>query len=53
MAPEILSPIQNASQMNICADILKTHETDPTHLERVIKCDESCFVTWDPETKQQ
>lgn len=41
MVHKILSPKHKASGMNICADIMKTYETDSTLLERVIACDES------------
>lgn len=41
VVPKILSPEHKASGMNICAEIMKTHETDPTLLERVIACDDS------------
>lgn len=41
------------SRINICSDIMKTLETDPKILRRVIIYDESWFFTYYPWTKQQ
>jgi len=43
MVPRLLTPEQKEIRMNICADILQNTEKDPSILENVITCDESCF----------
>lgn len=49
MVPKILSPEQKAAQINF----LKKLGADPMLLDRVIKCDESWFFTYDLETMRQ
>ncbi|KAJ8954988.1 hypothetical protein NQ318_000419, partial [Aromia moschata] len=38
--PKLLTPEQNESRMNICADILNNVDTDPGLLDTVITCDD-------------
>ncbi|KAJ8943964.1 hypothetical protein NQ318_013545 [Aromia moschata] len=40
MVPKLLTPEQNESRMNICADILNNIDTDPGLLDAVITCDD-------------
>ncbi|KAJ8944489.1 hypothetical protein NQ318_011746 [Aromia moschata] len=42
MVPK-LTPGQNESRMNICADILNNSDTDPGLLDTVITCDKLCL----------
>ncbi|GFS78965.1 protein GVQW3 [Trichonephila clavipes] len=53
MVPKILTFEQQATRKNVCTDILDAIKNDPNLLEKVITCDESCFFTYDPETKRQ
>ncbi|GFX58090.1 putative mariner transposase [Trichonephila clavipes] len=53
MVPKILTFEQQATRKNVCTDILDAIKNDPNLLEKVIKCDESLFFTYDPETKRQ
>jgi hypothetical protein len=51
MVPRILTPEQEETQMNICADILQNIENDPNFLGNVITCGKSWFFQYDSETK--
>ncbi|GFV60985.1 mariner Mos1 transposase [Trichonephila clavipes] len=53
MVPKILTFEQQTTRKNICTDILDDIKNDPQLLEKVITCDESSFLTYDPETKRQ
>lgn len=53
MMPRLVIPQEKETRMTVTADILRNIETDPNVLKNVIKCDESCFFAYDPETKFQ
>ncbi|KAJ8948148.1 hypothetical protein NQ318_009235 [Aromia moschata] len=45
MMPKLLTPEQNKSRMNICADTLNNIDTDPSSLDTMITCDDK-FKVW-------
>lgn len=53
MVPKLLSPYQKHKRISICADVLRTIESVPTFLDRVLTCDGTWILQYDPETKRQ
>ena len=53
MVPKNLTTEQKANRRDVCLDLLDHLEREPECLSRVITCDESWILKYDPETKRQ
>ena len=53
MVPKNLTIEQKANRRDVCLDLLDRLEREPEFFSRVITCDESRILDYDPETKRQ